>query len=637
MMKLFYNLQRGVGLLVFCTILLSACVNHISEEEEDSVNNGDIPLKFIADIRESVGTRMANNNFAEGDEVGLFALAGTTTMQEERYADNLHFVRSSTGEFVSDESVYYPDDGVTLNLISYYPYREEGVAMGESKMPVSIETEQNIPANYSHSDFLVATKEDVLATQEAIALTYNHKFFRLKIALVSGEGEDVESMLTANPKLSVSGFYTKSIYDFQKKSYSSFTDEKDIIPTGEWEIVDERLVGKDLILIPQEATVGYQYITLEANGKPYTCLLPSTLKLQEGKQRELEITFVAAEDILMSKLNGEINDWEGTEVDHTGSETLHKYIDVSKLTFENSNICKVLNKGKQMAEICKEYLVTPDFSSQAIVVYPMKEDGTADLSRGLVAQLLGKTGKVHGGNVVWDTENHSLNYTPGTLPARNNIYVMANGEVSLSVAMGDDVLQVLALEDVARDVRGGMIHNYPLVKIGTQYWMRDNLKASFYIDGNEIPKLDAVTDGAVGYLQSEANATYYFYTASVALSGNILPNHWSVPTWEDWNILKTYLKEDASLLKSGTWLPLNTGDTAEPATNWSGFDGIPVGMYVGTFQLNYEGKYLAYWTLDETNSEIAETVFYLKSDTNLIESSKAGTDKKALAIRCIRK
>ena len=55
-----------MGLLVFCTILLSACVNHISEEEEDSVNNGDIPLKFIADIRESVGTRMANNNFAEG-------------------------------------------------------------------------------------------------------------------------------------------------------------------------------------------------------------------------------------------------------------------------------------------------------------------------------------------------------------------------------------------------------------------------------------------------------------------------------------------------------------------------------------------------------------------------------------------
>ena len=442
-------------------------------------------------------------------------------------------------------------------------------------------------------------------------------------------------MLTANPKLSVSGFYTKSIYDFQKKSYSSFTDEKDIIPTGEWEIVDERLVGKDLILIPQEATVGYQYITLEANGKPYTCLLPSTLKLQEGKQRELEITFVAAEDILMSKLNGEINDWEGTEVDHTGSETLHKYIDVSKLTFENSNICKVLNKGKQMAEICKEYLVTPDFSSQAIVVYPMKEDGTADLSRGLVAQLLGKTGKVHGGNVVWDTENHSLNYTPGTLPARNNIYVMANGEVSLSVAMGDDVLQVLALEDVARDVRGGMIHNYPLVKIGTQYWMRSNLEASLYVNGDALPKLNQVTANLAGYLQSTTE--HYFYTANVALSGRILPTHWSIPNWEDWNILKDYLKGEASLLKSGIWLSLKTEEQVQPATNLSGFNGIPVGMYVGAFQADYENKHLAYWTLDNTNATIDTKVFYMKSDTNIIEESNAGIDTKAFAIRCIRK
>ena len=65
-MKLFYNLQRGVGLLVFCSILLGACVNHISEEEGDIVNDGDIPLKFIADIRESVDTRMANNNFEIG-------------------------------------------------------------------------------------------------------------------------------------------------------------------------------------------------------------------------------------------------------------------------------------------------------------------------------------------------------------------------------------------------------------------------------------------------------------------------------------------------------------------------------------------------------------------------------------------
>ena len=332
-MKTCHNLSVGVGSFIFCCIVFTACVNHISEEGKD-VNNGDIPLKFVADIHEIMNTRVVNNSFEEGDEVGLFALAGTATMQEERYADNLHFVRSSTGEFVSDESVYYPDDGITLNLISYYPYQKSGVAMGESSMQVTVATTQDKPDDYSHSDFLVASKKEVLASKDAVALTYTHQFFRMKIVLVPGEGENIEEILSVKPTLSVSGFYTKAIYDFQKKTFSAYSEEKDITPAGEWEIKDGRLVGKELILIPQETTVGYQYITLEAAGKLYTSLLPLTFQLESGKQRELEITFVSAEDILMSEMNGEIGDWEGTEVDHTESVILHKYIDVSELTFE---------------------------------------------------------------------------------------------------------------------------------------------------------------------------------------------------------------------------------------------------------------------------------------------------------------
>lgn len=634
-MKVFSNLQKGVSFFVLFTALLTACVNHISEEEGEIINNGDIPLKFVADIHEVVNTRVANNSFEEGDEVGLFALAGNTTMQEERYADNLHFVRSSNGEFVADESVYYPDDGVTLNLISYYPYQEEGVAMGESTMQVSVATSQNKQADYSHSDFLIASKEDVLASKEAIALTYNHQFFRLKVALVPGEGENVEDMLSAKPTLSVNGFYTKAIYDFQKKTFSAYSEEKEITPAGEWEIKGNRLVGKELILIPQEATVGYQYIMLEAGGKSYTSLLPSTLQLKSGKQRELEITFVADEDVLMSKVSGEIGDWDGTETDQAESVTLHKYVDVSKLTFEKSDVYRVLNGGKQVAEICKEYLVTPEFSSQAIVAYPMKEDGSVDLSQGIVAQLPGKSGKVHGGSVSWNMDDNSLTYVAGNLAARNNVYVMADGKISLSVAVADNVLSVLALEDIVRDVRGGMIHNYPLVKIGTQYWMRDNLETALYVNGDELTKLDAVTENAVGYLQSDAK--HYFYTANVALSANFLPAHWNIPNWEDWDILNAYLKEDASLLKSGTWLPLKTGETAQPANNLSGFNAAPVGMWVEPNQNIFEGKHLAYWTLDDTNAAIADDVFYLKSDANTIERSAPGVEKKAFAIRCIRK
>ena len=112
-------------------------------------------------------------------------------------------------------------------------------------------------------------------------------------------------------------------------------------------------------------------------------------------------------------------------------------------------------------------MVTTYFSSQAIVAYPMKNDATADLSQGVVVQLLGQSGKVHGGKVSWNIDEHSLTYIAGTLPVYNNIYVLANGKVTLSITEADYVLHVLALDDVVRDVRGGVIHNYTLVKIGT--------------------------------------------------------------------------------------------------------------------------------------------------------------------------
>lgn len=213
--------------------------------------------------------------------------------------------------------------------------------------------------------------------------------------------------------------------------------------------------------------------------------------------------------------------------------------------------------------------------------------------------------------------------------------MMKDGRISLSLTSKDEVLPVLVLSDVVRDVRGGDSPNYPLVKIGTQYWMQSNLKMTLYADGNEIPKLDAVTADAAGYLNSESGNCYY--TATTALSDKLLPAHWSIPNWEDWNILKAYLKDDASLLKAGTWLPSKAGEAVQPATNLSGFNGVPVGMYVGQFQADYEGKHLGYWTLDNSNAAIADKVFYMKSSTNLIEESNAGIDTKAFSIRCIRK
>ena len=75
-------------------------------------------------------------------------------------------------------------------------YQNSGVAMGESSMQVTVATTQDKLDDYSHSDFLVASKKEVLASKDAVALTYNHQFFRMKIVLVPGEGENIEEILS---------------------------------------------------------------------------------------------------------------------------------------------------------------------------------------------------------------------------------------------------------------------------------------------------------------------------------------------------------------------------------------------------------------------------------------------------------
>ena len=233
-------------------------------------------------------------------------------------------------------------------------------------------------------------------------------------------------------------------------------------------------------------------------------------------------------------------------------------------------------------------------------------------------------------------KEHSLKYTPGNQAARSKVYILPDGQIALS--MPEEMLPVLAMKDIMRDVRGSSIHNYPIVKIGTQYWMGSNLKTSLYIDGEEIPKLEIMNAGSTGYLLSQTDKSYYFYSFGTIVSNKLLPVGWNMPDWNDWNMLKTYLSNDASLLKTGTWKAISTGAGAivGTATNLTGFDGYPVGMYAGKFQSAYEGKYLSYWTLNEAGTDADEKIFLLRSDKNEIAEGNTGLDK-AYAIRCIRK
>ena len=92
---------------------------------------------------------------------------------------------------------------------------------------------------------------------------------------------------------------------------------------------------------------------------------------------------------------------------------------------------------------------------------------------------------------------------------------------------------------------------YTSVTIGTQVWMKENLKTTKYNDGTAIP---LVTDGAAweslttpGYCWYNNDAATYkatygaLYNRYTANSGKLCPAGWHVPADSEWTTLTDYL------------------------------------------------------------------------------------------------
>ena len=157
---------------------------------------------------------------------------------------------------------------------------------------------------------------------------------------------------------------------------------------------------------------------------------------------------------------------------------------------------------------------------------------------------------------------------------------------------------------------------YNTVTIGTQVWMKENLKTTKYRDGTSIPNETDNTawymlrtgaycehDNSVSY--SETYGRLYNWYAATNVH-NICPVGWHLPTDAEWTILTTYLLGESvaggKLNEVGTthWESPNTD-----ATNETGFTALPGGCRTGdgTFQhLSYFGHW---WTATEKDATYA--------------------------------
>lgn len=185
---------------------------------------------------------------------------------------------------------------------------------------------------------------------------------------------------------------------------------------------------------------------------------------------------------------------------------------------------------------------------------------------------------------------------------------------------------------------------YLTVKIGTQWWMKENLLVTRLNDGTAI---QLVKENSIWENSSAPEYCWYkndpktyaraygaLYNWNTVNTGKLCPAGWQVPTDDDWTTLINYLGGTAmaggKLKETGNthWISPNTA-----ATDKVGFTALPGGSRLNDGKFDLLGSYGYWWSASQTG-------FF--DNCQIIHNNSAGieeifrTNNFGYSVRCVK-
>ena len=234
-----------------------------------------------------------------------------------------------------------------------------------------------------------------------------------------------------------------------------------------------------------------------------------------------------------------------------------------------------------------------------------------------------------------------INLAPATV-----YYVRAYAKNDVWTVYGEQATFVTKLAD-------GEGNLYNTVKIGTQVWMAENLRATKLNDNTAIPN---VTDDALWV--GTAVPAYCWYDNDIAYkptygalynwyavnSGKLCPSGWHVPTDGEFKMLEQSLGMAIDQLELWGWRGTDQGIKMKNITGWddggngtnsSGFTALPGGYRFGGTGAFYWVTTITYWWT--STEDDADRGWYRRLDSSSTGIYRASTSKKGgKYIRCLQ-
>lgn len=303
--------------------------------------------------------------------------------------------------------------------------------------------------------------------------------------------------------------------------------------------------------------------------------------------------------------------------------------------FSDGDVQKVMYQNIKVAEICREYIKTDNTDKQMVVMYPVTAEGKTDLTKGFVVE--------NGGSIVWNIEDNTCTYTSGTASTLSKVY-LEDGKILTTTTASP--IKTIVEADLLTDTRpNDTKFNYKIVKIGTQYWMAENLKAQNYLDGSEIPRITDKTEwnaNTTGAYRTPFSDTQTFLTHGAYYNGyavfneaGLAPEGWSVPSKAEWTKLQNYIGIPyGTKLKSASTAYWSKG----AGTNITGFNALSSGYYSSATGDAGNGTDIYFWTsTKEKDWAGKEGVYCYRLATLASMPGDAHSFIFGHSIRCVKK
>ena len=195
---------------------------------------------------------------------------------------------------------------------------------------------------------------------------------------------------------------------------------------------------------------------------------------------------------------------------------------------------------------------------------------------------------------------------------------------------------------------------YNTVSIGSQCWLKENLRTTKYNDGTSITNVTdnatwtSTTSGAYCcYDNNPSNCDTYgaLYNWYAVNTGKLCPSGWHVPTDDDFKTLEMYLGMTQAQADTIEWRGTDQGSklagnaglwtdgalVQNPNFGTSGFSALPGGYRYSTFYSI--GNYSCLWT----NTEFGISAWYRKIEPDKIKIFRNSHNKEGgFSVRCIR-